>query len=171
MKSGKTEISLPYVLYVLQSFAASNRAIDLKRILTPEALSHLPDLQLGCMTRALSTGYWSTAIAKDQFVPKPDIAAFLKMAAQNEPGILRIAAPTLVVQGMADVTVLPKDTDDAVRQLCTKRNVVAYKPFAGADHDGAMTAGAQTARDWIDARFAGKKAESNCQALPKAGNE
>lgn len=171
MKSGKTELSLPYVLYVLQSFAASNRAIDLKRILTPEALSHLPDLQVGCMTRALSTGYWSTAIAKDQFVPKPDIAAFLKMAAQNEPGMLRIAAPILVVQGMADVTVLPKDTDDAVRQLCTKRNVVAYKPFAGVDHDGSMTAGAQTARDWIDARFAGKKAESNCQALPKAGNE
>ncbi|MDO8875466.1 MAG: lipase family protein [Pseudolabrys sp.] len=169
MKSDKVELSLPYVLYVLQSYATNHPAIDLKRILTPQAIAQLPVLMDGCMTKALTVGYWSTAIAKDQFVAKPDLAAFLRVAAQNEPGALRIAAPTMVVQGKADVTVFPKDTDTTVRALCAKGNAIDYMPVAGADHNGSMKLGAQAARDFIDARFAAKKATSNCKALPKAG--
>ena len=168
MTSAKAELSLPYVLYVLQSYAASNRAIDLGKILTAQALSHLPDLQVGCMTNALTKTYWATAIAKDQFVAKPDLSAFLKVAAANEPGMLRIAAPTMIAQGMADVTVFPKDTDGVTRQLCAKGNAVTYKVFPGADHDGSMTAGGALAQEWIDARFAGQKAGNDCKALPKA---
>ncbi len=169
MKSGKVELALPYTLYVLQSYAANHRGIDLTRILTAEARSHLPDLMNGCMTAALTKGYWSTAIAKDQFVAKPDLAAFRKVATANEPGSLRIAAPTLVVQGTGDNTVLPKDTDTTVKNLCAKGNVVAYAPMPGADHDGSMTAGTALAQQWIDARFAGEKAKSDCGALPQAG--
>ena len=168
MASSKNELALPYVLYALGSYAKTNRAIDLKRILTPQALSHMPDLLKGCMTHALTTGYWSTAIAKDQFVAKPDIRAFLKMARQNEPGQLHISAPTMIVQGTADVTVLPDDTDDVARQLCARRAMLTYKPIAGADHNGSMKIGGEAALTWIEARFEGKKASSNCAALPKA---
>lgn len=169
MTSPKNELALPYVLYTLGSYAKTNKSIDLKRILTPQALSHMPDLFEGCMTHALSAGYWSTAIAKDQFVAKPDVRAFLKMARKNEPGLLRIFAPTLVMQGIADVTVLPGDTDDVARQLCIRGNDVDYRPVAGADHDGSMEKGGADALAWIDARFDGKKAAKNCRALPKAG--
>jgi hypothetical protein len=72
------------------------------------------------------------------------------------------------MQGKSDVTVFPKDTDDLTRQLCAKGNVVAYKPFAGADHNGVMKEGAAVAQEWIEARFAGKKAENDCKALPQA---
>lgn len=169
MKSDKVELSLPYVLYVLQSYATNHREIDLKKILTPQAIAQLPVLMDGCMTKALSTGYWSTAIARDQFVAKPDLKPFLRVAAQNEPGTLRIASPTMVVQGKADVTVFPADTDTTVRALCAKGNVIDYRPIAGADHNGSMKNGAQPAHDFIEARFAGKKAASACKALPKAG--
>lgn len=169
MTSSKNELALPYVLYTLDSYAKTNNAIDLKRILTPQALSHMPDLFQGCMTHALSTGYWSTAIAKDQFVAKPDVRAFLKMAQKNEPGLLRIFAPTLLVQGAADVTVLPGDTDDVAKQLCFRGNDLEYKPIAGADHNGSMQKGGAYALAWIDARFKGDRAMKNCRALPKAG--
>ena len=169
MTSPKNELALPYVLYTLGSYAKTNKAIDLKSILTPQALSHMPDLFQGCMTHALTQGYWSTAIAKDQFVAKPDVRAFLKMARQNEPGLVRIKAPTMIMQGTGDVTVLPKDTDDVARQLCAGGNRLAYKPVAGADHDGSMEKGGEDALPWIDARFKGEKAASNCKVLPKAG--
>lgn len=169
MTSSKNELALPYVLYTLSSYAKTNNAIDLKRILTPQALSHMPDLFQGCMTHALSTGYWSTAIAKDQFVAKPDVRAFLKMAQKNEPGLLRIFAPTLLVQGTADVTVLPGDTDDVAKQLCFRGNDLEYKPIAGADHNGSMQKGGAEALAWIEARFKGDNALKNCRALPKAG--
>lgn len=169
MTSPKNELALPYVLYTLGSYAKTNKSIDLARILTPQALSHMPDLFQGCMTQALSTGYWSTAIAKDQFVAKPDVRAFLRMAQKNEPGLLRIFAPTLLVQGTADVTVLPADTDDVAKQLCVRGNDLEYKPINGADHNGSMKQGGAEALAWIDARFRGDKAMKNCRALPKAG--
>lgn len=168
MTSDKVELSLPYVLYTLQSYATSNHKIDLKRILTPEAIAHLPDLHVECMTHALTKTYWASAISKDQFVAKPDIDAFLKMARRNEPGRLRISAPTLVLQGTADVTVFPNATDAMARQLCTRGNVLSYKPVAGADHNGSMKLGGEEAEAWIDDRFAGKKAPNDCAALPKA---
>jgi pimeloyl-ACP methyl ester carboxylesterase len=166
--SDKVELSLPYLLYVLQSFARTDPAIDLARILTPQAIAHLPDLMQGCMTHALTTGYWSKAIAKEQFVASPDFAAFLKFAAKNEPGALKIAAPTMVVQGSADVTVFPAATDGLVRQLCANGNVVDYRVFADADHNGSMTHGAKAAQAWIAARFRGDAAKSACGNLPKA---
>jgi len=169
MASPKNELALPYVLYTLGSYARTNKAIDLKRILTPQALSHMPDLFEGCMTHALSTGYWSTAIAKDQFVVKPDVRAFLKMAQRNEPGRVRIKAPTMIMQGTSDTTVLPNDTDKVATQLCLGGNRLEYKPIAGADHDGSMEKGGADALSWIDARFRGERAASNCRALPKAG--
>lgn len=167
--SAKVELALPYVLYVLQTYAAYHPGIDLKRILTPEALSHLPDLQIACMTRALTTGYWSTAIANRQFLPHPDLAALLKVGAANEPGRLKISVPTAIMQGEADVTVRPGDTDIVAKQLCAGGNKVEYLAYPGKDHDGVMVAGAEFARDWVDARFAGKPASSNCASLPSAG--
>jgi pimeloyl-ACP methyl ester carboxylesterase len=167
MTSDKVELSLPYVLYVLQSYATTDRSIDLRRILTPQALAHLPDLQVGCMTHALTTGYWSTAISKDQFMPNADVRAFERFAMRNEPGRLRIAAPTMVMQGDSDVMVFPANTNDLTKQLCARGNILAYRTFPGADHDTPMKTGAAQAREWIDARFAGKKAENDCAALRK----
>lgn len=168
MTSAKTELSLPYVLYTLQSYAKTDKAIDLTRILTPEAIAHLPDLQEQCMSHALMTGYWSTAIAKDQFVANPDLEPFLKFAAKNEAGALKISAPTLVIQGTEDVTVFPATTNALVRQMCAGGNVVEYKTFAGADHNGSMVAGGATAHDWIKARFAGEPAQNDCASLMKS---
>jgi pimeloyl-ACP methyl ester carboxylesterase len=169
MDSPKNELALPYVLYTLGSYAHTNKRIDLRKILTPEALSHVPDLLEGCMTHALSSGYWSTAIAKDQFVARPRIRSFLEMARRNEPGRVHINAPTMIVQGMSDVTVLPKDTDKVAKQLCLRGDQLDYKPVAGADHDGSMEKGGSDALAWIDARFRGEKMKGNCAALPRAG--
>ena len=168
MASDKTELSLPYVLYVLQSYAKTDPSISLSRILTPQAIAHLPDLHEQCMTHALSTGYWASAIAKDQFLDRPDLTKFLKMAARNEPGTLKISVPTLVVQGSADVTVFPATTDALTRQLCAKGNVLSYKVFAEADHQGSMVSGQTAALEWVNARFAGKPAANECSALPAA---
>jgi len=168
MASPRVELALPYVLYVLQSYATSHPAIALGRILTPQAIAHLPDLSVQCMTHALTTGHWATAIARDQFLANPDLTAFLAEAARNEPGALRLSVPALVMQGAADVTVRPQDTDLTTRQLCAGGTMLEYQAFAGADHDGAMVAGAAGALAWMQARFGGAPATGNCAALPSA---
>lgn len=167
--SAKTELALPYVLYVLTSYAHVDPVIDIARILTGEAKSHLPDLHKGCMTAALTKGYWSTAIARDQFQPEPDLSAFLAMGKRNEPGTLDIKVPTLILQGTGDQTVRPPDTDMLARELCAKGNVLTYKVFPGESHDGVMAAGAADALAFLADRFAGKPAAGNCGDLPRAG--
>ena len=72
------------------------------------------------------------------------------------------------MQGSADVTVFPATTDALTRQLCAKGNVLSYKVFAKADHQGSMVSGQTAALEWVNARFAGEPAANECSALPAA---
>jgi pimeloyl-ACP methyl ester carboxylesterase len=167
-RSDKVELSLPYATYVLISYSTTHPEIALDRILAPSALVAIPELYDKCMTHALTTGFWSSAIAKDQFLTDADLTAFLDVAARNEPGALKIAVPTLILQGDADRTVFPSATDALATALCAGGNAVEYRVLAGADHDGAMSDGAGAALAFLAARFAGAAFAPNCAALPRA---
>lgn len=167
-RSGKVELSLPYVTYTLISYSVTDPDIDLSRILMPSALAAIPELYEQCMTHALTTGFWSSAIASEQFRPDADLAPFLVVAAKNEPGKLQIPVPALIVQGTADETVFPQASDLLVQQLCEGGNDVEYRVLPGADHDGSMTDGATGALAWLADRFAGRPSTPNCDRLPQA---
>jgi pimeloyl-ACP methyl ester carboxylesterase len=162
----KPSYALGYAMYVLQSFASNHPGIDLKKILTPRALAHLPQTRQDCITKTVSEGYWATSIPKDQFLPRANLAPVLKVAAANEPNALRIAAPTLVVQGTADDTVLPAWTDAVVRSLCGKGNSLRYTIYRAATHETIVTQATEQVRNFVDGRFAGAAAPDNCGDLP-----
>lgn len=168
MEETKPSYALGYVMYVLQSFASNHRDIDLAKILTPQARLHLPETMTDCISKTSSEGYWATAIPKDQFIVGADMSAVLRVAAENEPAALRIAAPTLVLQGTADDTVQPLWTDEVVRSLCKSGTRLRYATYSGADHETVVTQGAPEIAAWVDARFADADAASNCEALPVA---
>ena len=157
---------LPFVTYVLQSFAAYYPEIALERILTPKALEHLPDTWEGCIDDTLASGYWAESIPSRQFVTQPDLGSLLKAAAANEPGQLRIAAPTLLIQGTSDRTIPPKATDAVARDLCRIGNSVSYRTYPDASHEGVLTVAKADIEAWVDAAFAGVKAASNCDEPP-----
>ncbi|WP_165876814.1 alpha/beta fold hydrolase [Acidipila rosea] len=160
--------ALGYAMYVLESFASNHSNIELNKILTKQALHHLPETQHACITATVSKGYWATAIPKDQFLPGADLASVLKVAAENEPNGLEIRVPTLVAQGTADDTVMPSWTDDEVESLCKNGTPLEYVVQRGATHETVLTSSTAQMKTWVDARFAGKMAESNCSALPSA---
>ncbi|MEO6910965.1 MAG: hypothetical protein ABI158_08590, partial [Edaphobacter sp.] len=129
---------------------------------------HLPETLHACITATVSKGYWATAIPKDQFLPGADLTSVLKIAAKNEPGGLKISVPTLVAQGTADDTVMPAWTDNVVRSLCRNGAPLEYIVQRGATHETVLTSSTAEMKAWVNARFAGKTAESNCSALPSA---
>jgi pimeloyl-ACP methyl ester carboxylesterase len=159
---------LPFATYVFQSYAAYYPEIALERILIPAALGHLRDTWEGCIDDALASGYWAESIPSHQFVTQPDLGPLLKAAAANEPGQLRIAAPTLLIQGTSDRTIPPKATDAVARDLCRIGNSVFYRTYSDVGHEGVLTAARADIEAWLDARFAGAKATSNCDQLPSA---
>jgi len=159
---------LPFATYVFQSYAAYYPEIALERILIPAALRHLRDTWEGCIDDALASGYWAESIPSHQFVTQPDLGPLLKAAAANEPGRLRIAAPTLLIQGTSDRTIPPKATDAVARDLCRMGNSVSYRTYSDVSHEGVLAAAKADIEAWVDARFAGAKATSNCDQLPSA---
>jgi alpha-beta hydrolase superfamily lysophospholipase len=160
--------ALVYAMYFLQSVASNHPVIDLSRILSPQALANLPQNRRECVSPSLSQGYWATAIPKDQFLPGADLSSILELATANDPGGLHITAPILIMQGGADVTVLPRSTDAVVRTLCANGNEVLYRVFPEADHETIVQQGNDGAAAWVRARFMGEPATSNCAALPSA---
>jgi len=161
--------ALGYAMYVLQSFASNHAEIDLTKILTSEAIAHLPQTRADCISKTVSEGYWATAIPKDQFLLGADLSGVLEVAAINDPATLKITVPTLVVQGTADTTVLPSWTDATVRGLCKNGSPVLYTTYDGADHETIVARSADQVSRWIDHRFKGMLATSNCADLPWAG--
>jgi predicted esterase len=92
----------------------------------------------------------------------------LKAAAANEPGQLRIVAPTLLIQGTSDRTVPPKNTDAVARDLCRVGNSVSYRTYSDASHEGVLDVARADIEAWVDARFAGLEATGNCDDPPSA---
>ena len=164
----KPSYALGYAMYVLQSFASNHRGIDLKKILSAQALAHLPQTRRDCITKTVSEGYWATSIPKDQFLARADLAPVLDLAAANEPNGLRISAPTLVVQGGADDTVLPAWTDAVVRSLCGQGNSLHYTVYPAATHETIVTQASEQVANFVADRFAGAAAPSSCGDLPTA---
>ena len=167
----KPSYALGYAMYVLESFASNHPEIDLRKILTPQALAHLPETLQSCITKTSSAGYWATSIPKDQFIAGADLSAVLKVAAANEPGGLSIATPTLVVQGGMDDTVLPAWTDATAHSLCGNGNSLFYTVYPKATHETIPQLSDTQVQSWVAARFAGADAKSNCSALPSAAGQ
>ena len=85
------------------------------------------------------------------------------MAKNSVPTSLTV--PVFVSQGAADVIVAPAVTRDFVARLCRRNREVRYLSMPGGDHVSAGKAAAPEAVAWIEDRFAGKPAPSDCATL------
>jgi pimeloyl-ACP methyl ester carboxylesterase len=159
---------LPIVTYVLQSYAAYYPGVALERILTPKALEQLSNTRDECIDAALASGYWADSVPRRQFVTHPDLGPLLKAAAANEPGQLRIIAPTLLIQGTNDQTIPTKATDAVAGDLCRVGNSITYRKYSDDSHEGVLAVAKTDIEAWVDARLAGAKATSNCDDLSSA---
>jgi pimeloyl-ACP methyl ester carboxylesterase len=159
---------LPFIVYLLQSYAAYYPEVTLKSILVPQAIEHVPDTWNGCIDDALASGYWVESIPNRQFLSSGNLGPTLNAAAANDPGTLHIVAPTLLVQGTADSTVPPTNTDIVDQDLCRNGSSVLYRTYPDTSHDGLLTASKTDAQAWVDARFAGGSVANNCAAPPSA---
>jgi fermentation-respiration switch protein FrsA (DUF1100 family) len=79
----------------------------------------------------------------------------------NQP----IAAPLLVVQGLADPVVPPAATNEYVDQRCAAGQRLEYWTFAGLDHGTTVQPGTSLTDPliaWTAARFANEPQAKGC---------
>ena len=72
----------------------------------------------------------------------------------NEPGQTKLPAKALVVQGLADTTVLPAITQQLVTSMQAKGSSVDYKTYANETHSSVLTPSATDVGIYLAALFA-----------------
>lgn len=92
------------------------------------------------------------------------ITPWKDIARDNSPAARDYGVPFLIAQNDADVIVSPDVTKDFVRKLCRNRAQVHYVSITGSGgHPTSAADSASETLDWIDARFAGQPAPSDCR--------
>ncbi len=82
----------------------------------------------------------------------------------NDPGHVRSRSPLLVVNGTADVFVVPARVDALMEQLCSVHQVAQRLVVPGATHDNVVRLAGVQVTAWLQDRLAGKQAPDSCPA-------
>lgn len=91
------------------------------------------------------------------------ISPWKDIARQNSPATRDYGVPVLIAQNDADVIVAPSVTKDFARKMCRDGAQVRFVSIVGAGgHATSAKDSADATLDWIDARFSGVPAPSDC---------
>jgi hypothetical protein len=150
-------------LNVVRGMHAAYPSLRLSDVLTPlgftviagylyECNAHLADVieEMGIPNLPLS-------LVKFPFSPSWSGAVYA-----NTQGQASTVAPVLVMQGTADTVVNPNATTAYVGLACRFQQPVQYSRYLGATHQTIPYVAQNEYVAWIGARFAGKRAPSNC---------
>jgi hypothetical protein len=86
------------------------------------------------------------------------------VALANNPGQSPSGAPVLLVQGSADVVVVPARTEALFADMCELGEPVQRVTIAGGTHDNTTSLARPQIEAWLDARLAGTPAPTSCPA-------
>jgi pimeloyl-ACP methyl ester carboxylesterase len=80
----------------------------------------------------------------------------------NSPGLPARRVPYFIAQGAGDTLIVPAVTTAYVKALCRAGMRVDYDQLAGINHPNSGSDAAPAAVRWMQGRFAGTSAPSNC---------
>jgi acetyl esterase/lipase len=85
-----------------------------------------------------------------------------RLMRENSPSAAAIKVPALIATGTGDTIVAPAVVRDFARAACAAGKTVRFVSVQGGEHGTVARTEAQATLGWIDARFAGGRAPSNC---------
>jgi acetyl esterase/lipase len=88
-----------------------------------------------------------------------------RLMRENSPSPAAIPVPALIATGTGDTIVAPAVVHDFARRACALGKTVRYVSVKGGEHATVARTEAQATLNWIDARFAGQRAPSNCGSI------
>lgn len=85
-----------------------------------------------------------------------------RLMRENSPSAAAIKVPALIATGTGDTIVAPAVVRDFARAACASGKTVRFISVPGGEHGTVARTEAEATLGWIDARFAGGRAPSNC---------
>ncbi|MEG8040242.1 alpha/beta fold hydrolase [Sphingomonas sp. LR60] len=87
-----------------------------------------------------------------------------RLMSENNPSPSAIRVPTLIYTGTDDTIVAPGVVRDFARRACKLGKTITYKMVPGGEHATVARIEATSTLNWIDARFAGRRAIADCHS-------
>jgi alpha-beta hydrolase superfamily lysophospholipase len=135
--------------------------LDLKDILTSKALAiYYASVEDGCSG---ASGAFAALPTDEVLLPAWRKNRFIKdFLARNQPGMQSTYGPMLLVGGGDDILFTESAGKKVFQRLCSSGARVQRNVYAGLGHDPLVYGSLKDQLDWIEARFAGESAPSNC---------
>jgi pimeloyl-ACP methyl ester carboxylesterase len=155
------ETALPFLFVLLNGAYAADPSMPPEDLLTPEAAALAKAGRTNaCLAQLKQLG--PTLPLDKVFRPDADLTRFEAYYDSQEALGLTLKVPTLVAQGTADREVSPAATQNVVGDLCKRYGNIAYRPFEGADHRGAISASFETSLKFAQAVRRGETPPMTC---------
>lgn len=153
LSSESTASLTPLAAMILRGIDIAYPSLDIGSLLTPAAAKLYPETLTECLGALSGTSSFG-GLPLDQLVqPTANLAPAIKELAANDPDGLRIKAPVLIEQGLADTTV-PATFDQALSTSLTGvGDAVTYHTYAGATHTSVLNAAAADATAFVKKLF------------------
>ena len=154
--------AIVFMLEMIEGIASVDPAIDLREILTPEALAKLPSLQERCAGDLMNDDGWVSMPPAQVFQPHADLKALARDFALNEANHVLPRVRLLLLQGTADTIVSSSATNAVDAELCAHGANVTYDLLEGMAHDTIMAGSLPQTEAWVDGVAAGAPPKPNC---------
>jgi pimeloyl-ACP methyl ester carboxylesterase len=154
--------TLPEAVYLLLSAQLTDPAFDPATIVSPEIAAGFKLARSACYAQLFD--FYEKHPAPRLFEGNWHESEALRLfASRNDPGTKLVPGPMLIAQGKADKTIPPALTEQLDQHLCAIGQQVDFRTYPGVSHDGIPAASQRDVLAWVDARFAGEPAPSNCR--------
>jgi alpha-beta hydrolase superfamily lysophospholipase len=154
--------AIVFMLEMIEGIASVDPAIDLRALLTPEALAKLPSIQERCTDDLMNDDGWVSLPPAQVFAPHADLRPLARDFALNEANRTLPRVPLLLLQGAADTIVSSAATNAVDAELCAHGANVTYDQLAGMTHDTIVAGSLPQTEAWVDDVAAGDPPKPNC---------
>ena len=128
-------------------------------ILEEKALAFYQQIETSCADALQIPALPANQLVKQNWQKSQIVRDFF---ARNRLGETPAYGPLLVIAGDADTRILPAMTAQAVARMCQQGDRIQLDRYANLDGGQVIGESAQEQIGWLQARFAGIKAPSNC---------
>lgn len=138
---------------ILRGIDVEYPSLHIASLLTPAGARLYPQTLTTCLGGLASTNSFGGLPLNQLVLPSADIAPAIADLAKNDPGMLKIGAPVLLLQGLADQTVFPAFTQAISKSLSAVGDAVTLRTYPGATHGSVLPAAQADVAAFLKRRF------------------
>lgn len=124
-------------------------ALHISSLLTPAAAALYPQTLTKCLSQLDKSNSFG-GLPLDQFAQQnANLAPAIADLQKNDPGMLKISAPVMLAQGLADATVVPAFTEQMSASLTKVGDKVTLDTYKDATHSSVLAAAKSDATKFL----------------------